>query len=91
MPNDASRALTEIDEGLPRPNVRNPKPFENDGRGNTTQLPTSDDSGTPITYTEYTVNPRPPGQNLDGKRIVLGTDGRVWYTDDHFEHWTRVR
>jgi len=61
---DIRRALNEIDSGAPRPNVRQPKPFANDGRGGTPRLPTADGVGRPITYTEHMVNPRPPGGRL---------------------------
>lgn len=88
---DAQKALTEIEQGAARPNVRNPKPFVNDGRGGTRRLPFQDAAGKPITYMEHTVNPRPPGGALDGKRIVIGSDGSVWYTDTHFTTWTRVK
>jgi guanyl-specific ribonuclease Sa len=67
-----------------------PQGFDNDGRGGTPRLPAQDAGGKSITYTEYTVNPRPPGGKLDGKRIVTGSDGSVWYTDDHFTTWTRI-
>ena len=80
LPPDADKALREIRQGSPRPNVRNPKPFQNDGRGGTRRLPETDAQGSPIRYTEHTVNPRPPGGRLDGNRIVTGSDGSVWYT-----------
>ena len=82
---DAAKALAEIEQGAARPNVRNPKPFVNDGPGGTPRLPEG------VNYTEHTVNPRPPRDALDGKRIVTGSDGSIWYTDDHFRTWTRVK
>lgn len=88
---DIARALTEIRSGTPRPNVRSPKKFENDGRGGTAQLRTHDKSGNNIVYTEHTVNPRPPGGGLDGKRIIIGTDGRVYATLDHFINMSRIK
>ena len=75
LPADAAKALEEIEQGVPRPNVRNPKPFSNDGRGGTTQLPTYDANGNPVVYTEHTVNPRPPGGSLDGNLIENATKG----------------
>lgn len=91
LPGDAQKALREIEQGVARPNVRNPQPFANDGRGNTIRLPSQDAAGNLINYTEHTVNPRPPRGQLDGKRIVTGSDGSVWYTDDHFMTWTRLK
>jgi guanyl-specific ribonuclease Sa len=91
LPPDAQQALTEIDQGTPRPNVRMPKPFANDGRAGTTLLPTQDAAGNPIDYTEHTVNPRPPLGKLDGQRILIGSDGSAWYTGDHFFTFTGIR
>lgn len=88
---DFTRALDDIDNGVSRPNVRDPKPFGNDGRGGTTRLPDADGAGNPISYTENTVNPRLPGGTLDGSRIVVGSDGSVWATTDHFTTWVQVR
>jgi len=88
---DVVKALTEIEQGLPRPNVRAPKPFDNDGRGGTSRLPTEDGSGNSLRYVEYTVNPRPPNGQLDGKRLVVGSDASVWYTDNHFITWMRLK
>jgi RHS repeat-associated protein len=88
---DFAKALDDIAGGKPRPNVRNPKPFTNDGRGGTPKLPTKDGAGNPVDYTEHTVNPRPPGGKLDGNRIVTGSDGSVWATKDHFKTWTQIK
>jgi guanyl-specific ribonuclease Sa len=88
---DVQKALQEIETNVPRPNVRYPKPFANDGRGGTPRLPTQDSTGQAISYTEHTVNPRSPGASLDGLRIVTGSDGSVYFTDDHFGSWSSVR
>jgi RHS repeat-associated protein len=84
LPDDALKALQEILGGKPRPNVRKPSVYQNDGREGSQVLPPRDAEGNPIHYTEHTVNPREPGKNLDGKRFVEGTDGRIYYTDDHY-------
>jgi hypothetical protein len=89
---DVVKAFTEIEQGLPRPNVRKPKPFENDGRNGATRLPKEDENGNSISYTEHTVNPRPTGKGLDGKRIIEGSDGSMWYTPDHMTHtWIKLK
>ena len=36
------------------------------------------------TYREYDVNPYKPGVNRGAERIVIGDDGSVWYTNDHY-------
>jgi guanyl-specific ribonuclease Sa len=54
-------------------------------------LPTTDASGRPITYQEWDVNPKVPGQGRDGQRIVTGSDGSAWYTDGHYGSFRRIR
>ena len=88
---DFAKALDDIAVGRPRPNVKNPKPFANDGRGGAPRLPGRDGAGNPISYTEHYVNPRPPGGVMDSNRIVTGSDGSILGTTDHFGSWTRIQ
>jgi RHS repeat-associated protein len=90
LPKDASKALSEIESGENRPNVRDPDDYDNDGRGGTFILPTHDENGDPITYTEHTVNPKDPVRGHDKKRFVTGSDGSIYYTEDHYESFKRV-
>lgn len=43
-----------------------------------------------ITYKEYDVNPYVKGQNRGTERIVIGDDGSVWYTNDHYKTFTKI-
>jgi guanyl-specific ribonuclease Sa len=54
-------------------------------------LPTTDASGKPITYQEWDVNPKVPGQDRGAERIVTGSDGSAWYTDGHYGSFRRIR
>jgi hypothetical protein len=81
---DIDTAVEQIAAGTTRPNVRNPKGFDNDGRGGSARLPVADSDGVYVTYTYHTVNPRPAGGTLDGKRVITGSDGSTWWTSDHF-------
>ena len=90
LPADTRTALEEIEDGSDRPNVRNPQPYRNDGSKGSQILPTHDEKGEPITYTEHTVNPRPPGEKLDSKRVIEGSDGSLYYTEDHFQTFKRI-
>jgi ribonuclease T1 len=54
-------------------------------------LPTTDGSGTPITYQEWDVGPNAPGQGHGDERIVAGSRGSAWYTNDHCETFRRLR
>ena len=91
LPPNVSKRLNEINKGINNPNVRKPKIFENSGKGNTPRLPDVDVYGNQITYTEYTVNPRPPHGYLDAERIVVGSNGSIYYTPDHFLTWIQVK
>jgi len=43
-----------------------------------------------VTYKEYDINPKIPGKNRGAERIVIGSDGSVWYTSDHYVTFTRL-
>lgn len=60
--------------------------WANDGRGGGQVLPRKDSKGNPINYKEYDVNPAPRWGNKRGKeRMVVGSDGRTYYTRDHYK------
>lgn len=41
-------------------------------------------------YREYTV-PTPGAKNRGARRIVAGRDGELYYTDDHYNSFKRIR
>ena len=43
-----------------------------------------------VNYREYDVNPYVKGQNRGAERIVIGDDGSVWYTNDHYFTFTQI-
>lgn len=47
-------------------------------------LPTTDSARNPITYREFDVNNKVPGQTRDAERFVVGSDGSTYYTDSHY-------
>ena len=59
--------------------------FANDGRGGGQVLPKKDAAGNPITYKEWDVNPYRKGVNRGAERIVTGSDGSAYYTNDHYK------
>jgi len=59
--------------------------FKNDGRGGGQQLPKNDGSGNAIKYKEYDVNPYKKGVDRGAGRIVQGSDGSSYYTNDHYK------
>ena len=53
-------------------------------------LPSSDSNGNGISYNEYDVNNKIPGQSRDAERFVRGDDGSVYYTDDHYSTFRKI-
>ena len=67
----------------------NPLPYEEDGsvfknrEGNLPDLPPG------LLYREYTV-PTPGSPDRGARRLVVGDDGSVYYTSDHYSSFTRL-
>jgi dienelactone hydrolase len=55
------------------------------------RLPVSDDKGRRIKYREWDVNPLRPGVNRGAERLVTGSDGAAYYTDDHYSTFQKIR
>ena len=69
--------LNRIDtKGSPLPGYKGGSVYKNE-RG---LLPET--SG--VTYREWDVNPKIPGQSRDLERIITGSDGSAYYTFDHY-------
>jgi guanyl-specific ribonuclease Sa len=47
-------------------------------------LPTEDEKGQKIVYQEWDVNPKIQGKNRGAERMVTGSDGKAYYTSDHY-------
>ncbi len=54
-------------------------------------VPTEDSTGNPIQYQEWDVNPKVQGQNRGTERILTGSDGRAWYTNDHYKSFEEIK
>ena len=54
-------------------------------------LPERDENGKRIDYQEWDVNPKVEGQNRGTERICTGSDGRSWYTNDHYRTFTEIK
>ena len=55
------------------------------------QLPRYDARRKRIEYREWDVRPRAVGKNRGAERLVTGSDGRAWYTADHYRTFVEVR
>jgi len=54
------------------------------------QLPNYDSNGYEISYTEFDVNDKISGQSRDAQRFVVGSDGSVYLTLDHYDTFVRI-
>lgn len=54
-------------------------------------LPREDNNGKPVLYHEWDVNPKMEGQNRGTERIITGSDGRAWYTNDHYRTFREIK
>ena len=82
LPREARETLVLIQQGGPFPYRRDGVVFGNRER----RLP-SRPSGY---YREYTVPP-PGARDRGARRIITGTQGEYYYTDDHYNTFRRIR
>jgi guanyl-specific ribonuclease Sa len=54
-------------------------------------LPQTDGEGNNITYREFDVNNKIEGQNRDAERFIIGSDGSIYYTNDHYQTFIKIR
>jgi ribonuclease len=54
-------------------------------------LPQRDEKGRAIKYREWDVNPLRRGVNRGAQRLITGSDGSAYYTDDHYKTFKKIR
>jgi guanyl-specific ribonuclease Sa len=87
----AKKVLTHIKaKGRPPKGYKGGKPFENDGRLGGQKLPEIDENGNPIKYQEWDIDPKQKGVGRGSDRIVTGSDGSAYFTDDHYSTFTQI-
>lgn len=94
VPQEARRVLAEIRKrrGAPPKDYAGQAKYKNEARPFTERLPTHDVTG-PITYKEYDVLPKSKIKGVDrGKhRIVIGSNGRAYYTPNHYATFKEIK
>jgi dienelactone hydrolase len=50
-----------------------------------------DSDGRTVKYREWDVNPLRPGVNRGAERLVTGSDGSAYYSDDHYRTFKKIR
>ena len=92
IPRRVVDALNTIDRtGAAPSGFKGGRTFLNDGRSSSKVLPRLDAAGDTITYREWDVNPYQPRVDRGLERLLTGSDGSAWYTDDHYNTFIRVR
>ena len=91
-PKNATGTLDHVQKngGQPPPGQKGGGTFQNDGRGGGDVLPKTDSTGKAITYKEYDVKPYQQGVNRGPERIVVGSDGAAYYTNNHYGTFTKI-
>ena len=77
--------------GAAQPGYAGGRIFSNDGRDGGQILPTLEANQTPITYREYDIYPKVKGQNRGTNRVVIGSNGKSYYTNDHYTTFTEIK
>jgi ribonuclease T1 len=77
--------------GEPMPDYVGGREYRNLGLDNGQILPRTDPQGRPIRYREWDVNRKVPGRNRGAERLITGSDGRAYYTNDHYATFRRIR
>ncbi len=54
-------------------------------------LALKDAAGKKIIYQEWDVNPKVNGKNRGTERLITGSDGRAFYTNDHYQSFVEVK
>jgi guanyl-specific ribonuclease Sa len=81
----------KANNGAARSGYKGGSHFANDGRAGGQILPTHDSNNLAITYKEYDVNPYQKGFNRGTQRVVIGSDGKSYYTSDHYKTFTEIK
>ena len=88
IPDKALKVLEYVDKnGDAMDNYEGGRTFGNFER----RLPQTDDKGRRLKYREWDVNPLRPGVNRGAERLVTGSDGAAYYTDDHYSTFKKIR
>lgn len=91
IPSAAWRTLEHVRRtGEAPPGQVGGRRFGNFGSGGEQKLPTRGGRGR-IEYREWDIHPKRPGVNRGPERLVTGSDGRAWYTADHYCSFTEMR
>ncbi len=72
------------------PGYQGGRTFRNDGRAGGEVLPRSGPNGEAITYREWDIHPYSPRVNRGAERIVTSSDGKAYYTGNHYGCFSEI-
>lgn len=55
------------------------------------KLPMKDKNGNPLSYREFDINDKVPGQDRGSERFVVDNNGKVYYTPDHYDNFIEIK
>ena len=87
VPDDAKKMAKDVktNNGTPPKGYKGGKTYKNiPSKDGAQKLPEG------VNYKEYDIKPYVKGKNRGAERIVIGDDGSVWYTNDHYVTFIRV-
>jgi RHS repeat-associated protein len=89
IPQEAEDVLGYIEShnGSPPPGYKGGSVYHNSNG----LLPRADSSGARISYKEYDIRPKIKGVDRTGERLVIGSDGSVYFTNSHYTHFIEIR
>jgi dienelactone hydrolase len=88
IPDKVLQVLQHVDKhGEPMDGYEGGRTFGNFER----RLPITDDHGRRIKYREWDVNPLRAGANRGAERLITGSDGAAYYTNDHYATFKKIR
>lgn len=87
IPNYVEETIIEIEnnKGNPPDGYKGGKIYKNTPRNGEQELPNG------VIYKEYDVHPYQKGKSRGPERIVIGNDGSIWFTEDHYQTFNRIR
>jgi dienelactone hydrolase/guanyl-specific ribonuclease Sa len=88
VPDKVMTVLKHVDDkGEALPNYEGGRTFLNLEK----HLPFTDKDGRKIKYREWDVNPLRQGVNRGVERLITGSDGSAYFTDDHYKTFKKIR
>ena len=92
IPEKVAKVLRYIDEHKKAPEgYEGGRDFHNAGANGEKGLPRRDADGKAIGYHEWDVNPKVRGVNRGAERLITGSDGSAYFTEDHYRTFAKVR